>query len=171
MIKLGVKDLKQERGRLEHYDVSVEMSELDGVDGKIPFAGPVNIEIDLTNTGIGILAHGRISTAVKLDCARCLNSFKHDILTDFVETYYDKEKGVPDQAGDVEEYIPFLGDEIDVQPEVIKAILLAIPIRGLCDPTCRGLCSVCGCNLNNETCNCDHDKVDLRLAKLKQLLE
>lgn len=170
MIKLDVKALKEEKGRQEHYGLSVQLPGLDDGTGKIPFAGPVNIHMDLTNTGLGILAAGEIETAVEVSCARCLKPFKYHIHTNFIETYYNKEKGVP-ATGDAEDFIPFRGDEIDIQPEVIKAILLAMPIKVLCDPECRGLCSLCGCNLNTGTCDCHQENIDPRMAKLKELLK
>lgn len=33
-------------------------------------------------------------------------------------------------------------------------ILLELPIRMLCSEDCKGLCPMCGCNLNKETCSC-----------------
>lgn len=171
MISLDVKALKKERGRQDHYDLKVELPELDGDGNHISFAGPAGINVDLTNTGFCILLTGNIVVPVKMDCARCLTSFEHTIQTEIFETYYDKEKGPPKNIDDDEEYIPYSGSDIDIEPEVIKAILLAMPIRAFCDPECKGLCPRCGTNLNIETCSCKQENVDPRMAKLKKLLD
>ncbi len=171
MIKLDVKGLKEEKGSQRHFDVEANLPELDSDENKISFAGPAQIHVDLTNTGLGILVTGDIHASVNTECARCLESFKYPVRTDFLETYYDGEKRpFPKMEGE-EEFIPFKGDEIDIQPEVLKSIVLALPIRALCSELCKGLCSQCGNNLNERECGCSQDNVDPRMVKLKELLE
>ena len=41
---------------------------------------------------------------------------------------------------------------------------------GLCRPDCKGLCPVCGSNLNLGDCGCDTSTTDPRLAVLADLL-
>ena len=50
-------------------------------------------------------------------------------------------------------------------------ILLELPYKSLCREDCRGLCPMCGKNLNEGLCGCTHKSVDPRLAVLGQLLE
>ena len=45
---------------------------------------------------------------------------------------------------------------------------LALPMKPLCRDDCRGLCSMCGANLNRSTCDCKHDFADPRFAALKE---
>ena len=60
---------------------------------------------------------------------------------------------------------------IDLKEDVREAIILAFPLKPLCRPECRGLCPHCGRNLNEEKCECREEKIDPRLAKLKELLK
>jgi uncharacterized protein len=46
---------------------------------------------------------------------------------------------------------------------------LALPMKPLCVDACKGLCPVCGRNLNRETCDCKSDWEDPRMAALRQL--
>jgi uncharacterized protein len=55
-------------------------------------------------------------------------------------------------------------------PLIRELVWLAIPMKHLCDPECRGLCSHCGVNLNDGQCQCEEIRVDPRLARLKELL-
>lgn len=171
MISLYVKALKEERGGQEGYEIKTGLPDIEGDDGSISFAGPAEINIDLTNAGYCILLTGKISVSLALNCARCLDPFSYNLQTSFFETYYDQEKGLPKNADNSEEFIPFQGNHIDIEPEVIKAILLALPIRVLCDPACKGLCAQCGTNLNVETCSCEQEDFDPRMLKLKELLD
>lgn len=65
---------------------------------------------------------------------------------------------------------PFNGKTIDLDPVVREQVLLALPVSVLCRDDCKGLCSICGQDLNEK--DCGHGKVkevDVRLAKLKDI--
>lgn len=65
---------------------------------------------------------------------------------------------------------PFDGKTIDLDPVVREQVLLALPVTVVCSEDCKGLCTVCGQNLNEQ--DCGHGKVkevDVRLAKLKDI--
>jgi uncharacterized protein len=36
----------------------------------------------------------------------------------------------------------------------ISDLLLMLPTKMLCREDCKGLCDICGCNLNETTCDC-----------------
>ena len=42
-------------------------------------------------------------------------------------------------------------------------------MQPLCRPDCRGLCPVCGVDLNQQSCSCGKDDIDPRWEKLKNL--
>ena len=65
---------------------------------------------------------------------------------------------------------PFDGKTIDLDPVVREQVLLALPVTVVCSEDCKGLCAVCGQDLNEQ--DCGHGKVkevDVRLAKLKDI--
>lgn len=65
---------------------------------------------------------------------------------------------------------PFNGKTIDLDPVVREQVLLALPVSVVCRDDCKGLCSTCGQDLNEQ--DCGHGKVkevDVRLAKLKDI--
>ncbi len=43
----------------------------------------------------------------------------------------------------------------DPEEEAKNQIILEFPDRFLCQDDCKGLCPVCGCNRNEETCGCE----------------
>ncbi len=49
-------------------------------------------------------------------------------------------------------------------------IYLSLPSRFLCSENCKGLCPVCGADLNEEKCNCKAPP-DPRLEALRKLLD
>ncbi len=48
-----------------------------------------------------------------------------------------------------------IGFELDVDKLVYAEILVNWPMRVLCKDDCKGICKVCGMNLNKGTCSCD----------------
>ena len=40
----------------------------------------------------------------------------------------------------------------------------------VCSESCKGLCPICGANLNRGQCGCQTQKVDARLSALESLL-
>ena len=64
---------------------------------------------------------------------------------------------------------PFDGKTIDLDPIIREQVLLALPVSVLCREDCKGLCTVCGEDLNEKDCGCERKVVDVRLAALKDI--
>jgi len=120
----------------------------------------------VTRTPQGILLQVAFKTLISLECVRCLNSFQQTLNIDFTELYAFSQRYVTDSGL----IMPETGI-IDLGPVLREYILLEIPISPLCRPDCKGLCPICGNNLNESTCNHEADSVDPRLASLKSLLD
>ena len=61
------------------------------------------------------------------------------------------------------------GYNLDVDKLVYGEALLNWPARVLCKENCKGLCKVCGQNLNRGTCSCDNTELDPRMAKIRDI--
>jgi len=44
-------------------------------------------------------------------------------------------------------------------------------MQPLCKPDCKGLCPICGNNLNDSLCDHNTETIDPRMEVLKQLLD
>jgi uncharacterized protein len=65
----------------------------------------------------------------------------------------------------------FKGDEIDIDPYVFEEVMLNLPIKTLCSDACKGMCPVCGKNLNNGDCRCEKTGSSTLGEKLKSFLK
>ena len=61
--------------------------------------------------------------------------------------------------------------QLDLDELVRSEVILHMPMKHLCKPDCRGICPVCGQNLNEGDCGCKQKEIDPRLAALKDLLQ
>jgi len=120
----------------------------------------------ITRTNQGLLIQVKLRATLEVECVRCLNPVLQPLHTDFTELYafsrrYMTESGL---------IMPETGI-IDLTPVLREYMLLEIPISPLCRQDCKGLCPVCGNNLNETICQHDDEPGDPRLAALKDLLD
>ena len=120
----------------------------------------------ITRTSQGLLVQVKMEAAIHSECVRCLIPYNQVLETDFTELYAFSKNSVTES----ELILPEDG-HIDLDPLVREYMLLEVPISPICKPDCKGLCPVCGNNLNEEQCEHDEESIDPRLLKLKTLLE
>ncbi len=166
---LDVEQLKKDKGRRMRVSFEETLPPIAAEGGKINRTKPARFELLLTNIGNAITVEGTINVEFAVRCDRCLKEFTCSMAAGFAETYYDAAQ--PPPGGAEEDWIPYSGDSIDITPEAKSAITVNLPMRFICLEDCRGLCPVCGTDLNKEQCKCNRDQVDPRLAKLQELLK
>jgi uncharacterized protein len=86
-------------------------------------------------------------------CVRCLDTFLQPLDIDFTELYAFSDR----TASDLGLILPEDG-KIDLVPLLREYMTLEIPISPLCRPDCKGLCPICGENMNYTTCNHDQTR-------------
>ena len=116
------------------------------------FLDNVKISGAIIDEGNFFVVKGKIVCRKKFICDRCLTEATENQEHDFEEELNPEE---------------IVDDEIDLTEIIRDNLLAGQPLKNLCKPDCRGLCPVCGKNLNNGRCECDKDFVDPRLAPLK----
>lgn len=168
MIQIDVSRLKSTQGDVRAIEMDVNLEPLKADAEVFIFNEPLHLSLKATSIGDAIAVSGQIRANITVACGNCLESFILPLSTDISEAYYNQsQEGV--EAG--EEWIPYSGDFIDITPEVVRNILLELPMRLVCKEECRGLCPGCGENLNSSRCTCSKENIDPRLAKLKSLLD
>ena len=124
--------------------------------GEREFSLPSGIDYDLmlTNAGEGILATGILTTHVVGTCDRCLSPAEFDVSGEVDEYYLFEE---PEDTGDDDDdeldfSLVSADNTIDLSGALLSALVMETPFVVLCRPDCKGLCPVCGANLNEEDC-------------------
>lgn len=86
---------------------------------------------------------GKIEFKIKGECTRCLNLTEKTFNVDFAES-----------ASEDESDYPVVNDTVDLSKIADDKILTSIPVSFLCSEDCKGLCPVCGANLNDGDHKC-----------------
>ncbi len=130
-------------------DIDISPDECD-VDGQIRFDG--RIEVRDADT---ISLTGRLSASVRSRCGRCLEETVFDPEAEVSAVYIKRGHGSGEGSADeAEDVYYFDGNSVVPDNAFRDAFLLNIPVKVLCSEKCRGLCPICGCNLNEGTCDC-----------------
>lgn len=166
---LNVEQLKRGKGERKKvsFDSNLPSLKVDG--NEYIFMKPAQFDLALTNLGNSISIVGQIKVEMKVQCCRCLEDFSLDMDIEFKETYYNETYQT--MGNDNEDWISYSGDAFDITPEVLRSIIMNLPMRFICHEQCRGLCTGCGINLNKKQCGCVREDTDPRLVKLKELFK
>jgi uncharacterized protein len=122
--------------------------------------------VDIGRTPQGLVVQGQFSGDTRLECVRCLREFSHPLDWRFTELYAFSKKSVSETGLLLPE-----DAHIDLAPLLREYAILEIPINPLHDPDCKGLCPVCGQDLNIRDCGHRPDASDSPFAKIKDLLD
>ena len=126
--------------------------------GEHEFSVPHGFDYDLmlTNAGEGILATGIVRGDVVGTCDRCLERAEFSLAGEVDEYYLFKAPSETGSLGEDEDDVDFslVGDDhtLDLTEALEAAVLMETPFVVLCRDDCKGLCPVCGENLNLRDC-------------------
>jgi uncharacterized protein len=161
---LGRLGLTSGEGR--HLDLTVGIDPLQFGGQRyeaMPAEVPAKLDISRT-TGNGWFLRLRYDARLSGPCMRCLEDAARAVEVDSREVHQ------PD-AGDEDLKSPYLaGDDLDLHAWARDALVLELPTQIVCDDECKGLCAICGENLNTVGAEHAHEAApDPRWAKLSEL--
>ena len=160
---LGRLQLASGQGRA--VDLRVELEELEFGGQSYASEDPLtDALLDVTRTRGGYSLRLRFDARLAGPCMRCLEDAGTAVAIDAREV---EQPG----GGDDDLSSPYVdGDEIDVRSWARDALALALPAQIVCRAECRGICAVCGENLNDAPADHAHERApDPRFAKLSEL--
>jgi uncharacterized protein len=159
-------DWKEELPALSSYLKNLSRIDFD-------FESSLDSVADITKAGKAVLVRGGVKTVLHLRCVRCLKEFPYPLATKFELTLLPlKEASVSDEVELREEDLEsgfFDGSEIHVSEIACEQVFLEIPIQPLCREECKGLCAVCGKDLNVSTCECRKEAFESGFSALQKL--
>ncbi len=149
----------------ETTQFSLDLSDVEFFGNK-PFLKPIEFYVTLKNSADVVTLEIKGEADYTAPCDRCATNCNERILVDREYIL------VTEQENEDNENILLVEEkELNLAELCRTDVMLQIPMKHLCKPDCKGLCSQCGTNLNKDTCNCNKKQIDPRLAALKELLD
>lgn len=137
---------------------------------KFPVLASSPVSFVFTNMGKGrARIEGKADFVFSAGCDRCLKPVEEKC-----EICFTREVWAPDVAAEssVYEEQPFMeGFQLNVEDLLISEIVTSWPMKILCKPDCKGICPICGRDLNTGMCDCDTFVPDPRMAAIKDIFE
>ena len=134
---------------------------------------PVSLVFDVYKNGSQFRLAGHTKTTLELPCSRCLEPMTAPVDLPFDLRYQPHAANTGEGEREIEEddltTAFYQNDEIDLEHLMREQFYLAVPMKPLCSADCKGLCPMCGTNLNRDTCGCTPRWEDSRFAVLKTL--
>jgi uncharacterized protein len=164
-VLLDLRDLSLRGGERHErtYSLDVAPVVLGGVDYEVLV--PQGVTVTVARVTGGFLIDVSLDARVYGPCARCLREVALQVRAEQQEFAPTAKDGweESDLSAFVEDMV------VDIAGIAREALVLALPARVLCSQSCKGLCSQCGRDLNQNTCDCASIGADERWSKLKDL--
>ncbi len=139
--KSGDESVFKNRYKSEELDLNIDrFIKLEYVDAEIK----VKFKDNKLDVKVNYLYNG------KFRCVRCLEEFERHIKNS-VYLKYD---------------LSFDQEFLDITEDIRNEIILSYPSKPLCKDDCKGLCPVCGKNLNLYDCDCEKQELNNSFSKL-----
>lgn len=161
-----LRELGRRPGALREYQRRVPAPAGLGLDViGVPEGAPLELELRLESVTEGVLVTGTVLAPLTGQCGRCLDPVSDELTVDVCELF-----AYPDSTTDVtterDEVYRLDAEQLDVEPVVRDAVVLALPWTPLCRADCAGLCPTCGRRLDDLPADHAHEVIDARWATL-----
>ncbi len=148
---LQLKELFEIDGESRDISCEIPLSYLAEVNS-YDFSEPVKVRGRVFNRAGVVTLEYDCEFTLDQTCDRCLKEFKREYGYSFEHILVRRLNN------DNDEYVVCLNNTLDLNELAVSDILLNLPTKTLCRQDCRGLCCVCGADLNEG--DCEHTRSD-----------
>lgn len=160
MIEMGY--LFNRKGSTLPVELVEKIDDVKDYPDVVEFVEPVRIEGTLKNEDDVFVLDAKGVTTALMECSSCLAPVRKELSFEIKERFAHTGR-------DDEETETFTGDQIDLADYVKRGIIGELPMRVECREDCKGLCPICGKDLNDGDCGCDRTIRDPRFESLRAL--
>ena len=130
--------------------------------GDVTVEGAMGVQGVVRGTVEGVIASFESSAPAQFVCVRCLTEWHGEISTEGTQHF----SPIPDEDG-----YAIVDRQIDLSGPATDELALAMPAAPLCRKDCKGLCPICGTDLNKDPCDGHGEESDSPFAVLRDLFE
>jgi len=162
-MKINIASVLRNDGASKAFSGNVELGAFDYMGSMLAFDEPLSVNGVVHSVGGALEIKAEITGEYTTECSRCGCPVRETLRAELFES-------VDDEFSDIdEECIVVSGNIIDISGSIDACIFGSIPLQFLCGEDCKGLCPVCGTDLNKNECNCEEEVYDPRFAIFRKL--
>lgn len=160
---IDISKILTKKGETLFFDLEENITDAQDYPDVHRFLQPVKVSGTVTNVKGSFEVCAKCGTRLVMSCSRCLEPVEVEAQFDLDEIYSN--------TGNEEEAETFAGEALDLTSAIKRNLLLNLPMKVICKEDCKGLCPICGSNLNQGDCGCDTSYIDPRFESLRSLFK
>lgn len=168
-MRIDIAEVMSKPDEKREFSFPLELKNIDFMGEEYSVDSSDDVQVVIVNVGnrsVGIKLSAKLQ--INFACSRCLTEVKKEFEVEFDDIIkVDGEGKGFLQEDDCTSYI----DEFKLDTDLLISdeMYMLMPGQVLCDEGCKGICSVCGANLNLTECTCDRQVLDPRMAKIRDI--
>nr|WP_296155638.1 DUF177 domain-containing protein [uncultured Blautia sp.] len=168
-MQIHLSDIADSEGKKIQITSELELEKISFQLGEFPILQKSPVELTIINTGDRVLElEGQGNVTVGIPCDRCLEEVSVEIPYS-IKRKLDMKQSDCDRVKNLDENDYLTGMDLDVDRLVYLEVLMSWPLKVLCKDDCKGICSQCGKNLNEGSCECAEEPKDPRMAAISDI--
>lgn len=166
---LNLSDVFKERDKVLRESVPIELAVFVSKMGEYPVTEKSDLELTVSNLEPGrAKVEGKAKMVFQAPCDRCLGDVPVTLEL-AMERYVVPSESETQDDEEVDDLSFMEGYYLNTETLLYNEILENWPAKILCKEDCKGICSVCGRNLNDGDCGCDRFVPDPRMAVISDV--
>lgn len=162
---INLSDVLTSEGMQISREIPLEMTCFESRMGSFAITTSTPVSLRIRNAGPGkAKLEGGVKLMFQTGCDRCLAE-----VPTVLDLQFDRTVVLGAEGEDADELSLTEDRQLDVETFVHNEILVNWPAKILCREDCKGICPVCGQNLNERECGCDTFVPDPRMAVIQDI--
>ena len=168
---INLSDVLSDQHKTVEETVPLTMEKIRMKSGEYPVVSsePVHVRVEHVK-GKELLIHAEARLEAVIPCDRCLDDVRREFVLDSTR-HVDIGLSDAELTEELDESNFIDGYHLDVDKMLFYEILSEWPEKVLCHEDCKGLCRVCGRNLNTGSCDCEDPGLDPRMSVVRDLFK
>ena len=168
---INLSDVLSDQHKTVEETVPFTMETIRTKSGEYPIveSEPVHVRVEHVR-GKELLIYADTRLVTVIPCDRCLEDVRHEFVLDCTR-HVDVGLSDAELTEELDESNFIDGYHLDVDKLLYNELLPEWPEKVLCREDCKGLCKVCGRNLNTGSCDCEDPGLDPRMSVVRDLFK
>jgi uncharacterized protein len=165
---IDISDVVSSENKAVTREVPIGLKSFTSRLGEFPITNRAPVALTITNQeNKRLLIRGDVNLTVTIPCGRCLEDVPTDIHFTIDKEFPMENSVIGGEEMEDNDYL--IGLNLDIDKLIYGEILVNWPMRVLCKEDCKGICKVCGMNLNRGNCDCQRTGLDPRMAAIQDV--
>ncbi|MEI7592041.1 MAG: DUF177 domain-containing protein [Actinomycetes bacterium] len=130
-LQVGVSELLRHPGSRRRFETDVVLDGLSVSTAAVPDGASIHVDVILESLSSALTATGMVGVPWQGACRRCLDPVSGEAEAEVHAEVFERH---PTEG----ETYALTGEQIDLEPLVRDAVVLALPLAPLCGDDCRG---------------------------------